>query len=207
MSKKSDSYYFDCFIQCAEYSCRAAQLLCDILEHYSLDTIEEEMKQMHHIEHLADGVRHELVNNLVKAFITPIERDDILQLSSKIDDVTDSIEDVVIHMNITQVAQIRKEAAPFAQLLKNCCGAMLEVLKEFKDFRKSKVISERIIALNCLEEDGDNMYIRIMKDLHKSEADPLQVLIWREIYTRFEDVCDMCEDVGNIIEGIIIGNT
>ena len=51
------------------------------------------------------------------------------------------------------------------------------------------------------------MYIRIMKDLHKNTSDVLPILIWREIYTRFEDACDTCEDVGNIIEGIIIGNT
>jgi hypothetical protein len=207
MSKKSDSYYFDCFTECAGYSCRAAELLCDILTHYSPETIEEEMKKMHHIEHLADHAKHEMVNNLVKAFITPIERDDILELSSKIDDVTDAIEDVVIHMNITQVASVRQEAVAFAELLKSCCYAMRGLLEEFKNFKKSKEISERIIELNHLEEEGDEMYIRIMKDLHKNTSDVLPILIWREIYTRFEDACDTCEDVGNIIEGIIIGNT
>ena len=207
MSKKTASFYFDTFIECAEYSCQAADLLCETLKSYQLEKMDNEVQRMHHIEHCGDRAKHELVNTLMKAFITPIERDDILQLSSKIDDVTDAIEDIVIHMNITQVRVVRPEAVQFAVLLAECCRSMKKVLEEFQNFRKSKSISERIIELNHLEEKGDLMYIQTMKDLHIHSKDPLELIVWRELFDCFENACDACEDVGDIVESIIIGNT
>lgn len=100
MSKKQDDYYFDNFMKCAEYSCKAAYLLKEILTEFQPEEISKKMEEIHEIERQADTQRHEITDKLAKAFITPIEREDIIALSHHIDDVTDKIEEVLIRVYI-----------------------------------------------------------------------------------------------------------
>ena len=106
MSKKQDAFYFDNFIACAEYSCRAAHRLREVLTDFRPDEISEKFDEIHEIERQADEERHELNDMLIKAFITPIEREDIAALSHDLDEVTDKIEDVLIHIEEKDVLQI-----------------------------------------------------------------------------------------------------
>ena len=85
MARKNDAFYFDSFDRSAEYACQAVQLLADVMRHYDPDTLQERMGQMHAIEQAADEVRHALVDELVTAFITPIDREDIALLSDYLD--------------------------------------------------------------------------------------------------------------------------
>ena len=98
MSKKQDSYYFQSFIACTDYACQAASLLLEVMKNFRLESLPEQMDAMHQLEHAADMRKHELLNTLVKAFITPIEREDIIQISQNIDEITDKIEDVLIRI-------------------------------------------------------------------------------------------------------------
>ena len=95
MAKVQDSYYFDTFAACADDACRAAHLLEAMMKDFHPDHITQELDEIHKIEHSADTKKHEMQSVLVKAFITPIEREDIATLSGNIDDVIDKIEDVL----------------------------------------------------------------------------------------------------------------
>ncbi len=207
MSKKMDSFYFNNFVESAEVSCEAAKLLKEVMCNFSVDTLPEKRVMLHEIEHKGDDKRHELTSVLVRAFITPIEREDILKLSQFIDDVTDSIEDILIRIYINNVTQIREDSIEFADIVINCCEAMKEMLKEFPNFKKSKKLREAIIEINRLEELGDDMYVKCMRNLHTTSTDPLEIIAWREIYEFYEKCCDTCENVADIIESIIIGNS
>ena len=203
---RGDSFYFDNFVECADYSCKAAVMLEEILKNYGAGSFDGHIEKIHAIEHTADGLKHRLLEELVRAFITPIERDDIIELSQAIDNVTDSVEDILINMNIAGVTRLREDALPFAQLLTRCCAGMKTLLEEFRNFKKSKKIKEIIIEINHLEEEGDRMYMQAMKTLHRTCPDALEVICWREIYKAFEKVCDACEDVADIVESVVIGN-
>lgn len=206
MAKKSDRFYFDNFIESATISCEAANMLRDVLENFSVDTLEEKREALHDIEHRGDDKRHELTNALVSAFITPIERDDILDLSQNIDDVTDAIEDILIRIYISNVQTIRPDSIEFADVVIQCCEAMQKLLEEFPNFKKSKTLEILIVEINRLEELGDDLYVRCMRNLHTTDTDPLDVIAWREIYDFFEKCCDTCENVADIVESITIGN-
>lgn len=206
MSKKTDDFYFDNFVASAEISCEAAQMMRDTLANFTPEGLLEKRVQIHEIEHRGDGKKHELTDVLVKAFITPIERDDILKLSQTIDDVTDSIEDIIIHMYINDVKEIRPDSLAFADIIIRCCEAMRDILKELRNFKKSKSMRPLIIELNRLEEEGDSFYMETMRRLHTEETNPMNVIAWREIYEYLEKCCDACEDVGDIVQGIAIGN-
>jgi len=207
MSKKSDSYYFQNFIECVECGCQAAKMLEDNLNHFDTELLQEKLDELHRIEHDADKKKHEMMAVLVKAFITPIEREDIILLSQSIDEVTDKIEDVLIRIYINNVQQIRPEALAFIKVIIRCCEALKEIMEEFADFRKSKTLHGLIIEINALEEEGDRLFIEFMRRLHAEVTDPIEVIAWREIYVYLEKCCDACEHVADVVESVIMKNT
>ena len=121
MSSKSDSYYFNTFAECASLACEAAEVLHSVLTKFKSEEIDDIMRELHEVEHKADEKKHDMLSALLKAFITPIERDDIMNLSQAIDDITDSVEDVVIQINMDQVKSIRPDSIEFSELLIRCC--------------------------------------------------------------------------------------
>ena len=204
MSKKSDSYYFQNFIECVECGCQAAKMLEDNLNHFDTGLLQDKLDELHRIEHDADKKKHEMMAVLVKAFITPIEREDIILLSQSIDEVTDKIEDVLIRIYINNVQQIRPEALAFIKVIIRCCEALKEVMEEFADFRKSKTLHGLIIEINALEEEGDRLFIESMRRLHAEVTDPIEIIAWREIYVYLEKCCDACEHVADVVESVIM---
>ena len=207
MSKKSDSYYFQNFIECVECGCQAAKMLEDNLNHFDTGLLQDKLDELHRIEHDADKKKHEMMAVLVKAFITPIEREDIILLSQSIDEVTDKIEDVLIRIYINNVQQIRPEALAFIKVIIRCCEALKEVMEEFADFRKSTTLHGLIIEINALEEEGDRLFIESMRRLHAEVTDPIEIIAWREIYVYLEKCCDACEHVADVVESVIMKNT
>ena len=202
-----DRFYFDNFVESAHVSCEASKMLKNVLSNFDVATLAESRVALHEIEHKGDSKRHEMTAVIVRAFITPIEREDILKLSQYIDDVTDSIEDILIRIYINNVTQIRPDSLEFMDIVIKCCEAMEEMLKEFHNFKKSKKLNELIIEINRLEEVGDDLYVACMRNLHTTSTDPLEIIAWREIYEFFEKCCDTCENVADIIESIVIANS
>lgn len=207
MSRKKDSYYFENFVSCVECSTRAAKMLQENLIHFRRENLKEKLDAIHQVEHDADRKKHEMMAVLVQAFITPIEREDIILLSQCLDEVTDKIEDVMIRLYIDNVRDIRPEAIEFATLLIQCCEALSRLMQEFEHFKKSKVLSDYLIRINELEEQGDQLYIRSMRRLHKETDNVIDIITWREIFTYLEKCCDACEHVADAVESVIMKNT
>lgn len=207
MSSKKNSFYFDNFIECIHISREAAVRLHEILSGFDSTDIEKAIAEIHEIEHRGDSKRHELSDEIVKAFVTPIDRDDIISISQRIDSVTDAIEDIVIALYTWNVTALRDDAAQLAELLVRCCDATEKVLAELPNYKRSTTLSTAIIDVNHLEEEGDRLYLSAVRRLALEEKDALTVMAWREIYQAFETVCDCCEDVANVVEAIAIANT
>lgn len=205
--KKKDYDYFQAFTRAVDYSCQAAEILRDTLTHFDTDKLDDRLKDIHGVEHAADLVKHEMMSELARAFITPIEREDILELMQELDDVTDDIEDVLIRTYIFHILSIRDDALRFAELISRCCGALLEMMKEFRISRKSKSIHELIVRINGLEEEGDRLYTEAVRRLFMHSKDPIELMVWRETFDRMEKCCDACEHVANIVESIIMKNS
>lgn len=203
---KKDNLYFNNFAECAAMSCEMARTLNDFLTHYAPAKVEEQWQAVHAIEHKADEKKHEMFAELVRAFVTPIDRDELIDISQNIDDVLDAMDDITMQLNISQVKELRPDTLDFMKLIIECCDSMAKLMEEFKDFKKSKKINDYIIEINRLEEEGDRLYVAAMKNLHATSQDAMEVLVWREIYSALENVCDQCEDVADIVETIVIGN-
>ena len=207
MAKKGDRYYFDNFIACVECSHRAAMLLSETLKKYSKADMAKKREQIHEIEHEADMKKHELMHMLNKAFITPIEREDIVSLAQNLDDITDTIEDVFLRIYICNVDAIKENAIAMTDLVVSACEALKVAMEEFPEFRKSSKLKEYLIRINDLEEEGDNLYIEGMRALHTGKENPLTVIAWRDIYSYLERCMDACEHAADVMETVIMKNS
>ncbi|HBT64290.1 MAG TPA: DUF47 domain-containing protein [Ruminococcaceae bacterium] len=207
MARKNVFDYFKMFTRAAEYSAQAADLLHNVMQNFDPDTLKEKMSEMHAVEHAADIAKHELNRELARAFITPIEREDIMLLTQELDDVTDAVEDVLLRLYMFNVLSIRNEALEFTQLIYKCCEAMEEMLREFRHFRKSDSISKSIVEINRLEEEGDALYTKAVRRLYMGTQNAVDLMVWSEIFDRLEKCCDSCEHVANVVESIIMKNT
>ncbi|MDD3279500.1 MAG: DUF47 family protein [Lachnospiraceae bacterium] len=207
MSKKSDSYYFETFSDCASYAVKAAGLLQDILMNYDPEQLSTQLEKMHKIEHKADQKKHSMVDCLTKAFITPIEREDILSLSQNIDNITDTIEDAALRLYMCNIQTIRPEANRFSQLVIRCCETLKSVMDEFVRFKKSKTLKLLIIEINRLEEEGDALFLESMRKLHTTETDLVEIIAWRDIFNYLERCLDTCEHTSDLVLAIIMKNS
>ncbi len=207
MARKNEFNYFDGFVKLSEYCCDAAKMLDEILKEFNADTLQEKMKHMHNLEHAADLEGHEITRRLAREFITPIEREDIVSLLREIDDITDCIEDVLLHMYMYNVKEIREEALRFSNLILKGCEELKETFEEFKNFRKSKEIHKKIVHINKLEEDGDNLYTEAVRRLHIKPDNAIEILTWTAAFDRLEKCCDAIEDAANVVESIIMKNS
>lgn len=207
MARKKDMDYFDGFVSLVNYSCEAAAFLEKILETFNPDGLQEKMKEVHAIEHQADIEKHLMMQKLAKEFITPIEREDIMSMAHQIDNVTDAIEDVVMQMYMFNIRSVREEAAAMTKIIVNCCGALKSALEEFHNFRKSENIHKMIVEINRLEEEGDRTYTEAVRRLYSDKSDVVEVISWTKIFERLENCCDVCENVSDVIESVIMKNS
>ena len=154
MSKKKDNNYFSKFVALVQYSCDAAILLNQIINNFNPEEMEAKMDEMHEIEHAGDKGRHAMMKRLAREFITPIEREDIVALADAIDNVTDTIEDVLLRIYMFNFQTMLEDALKMTIIIVECCEA-LKAMVEFANFRKSQSLHKLIVEINRLEEEGD----------------------------------------------------
>ena len=207
MSKKQDMFYFQNFMDCADCSRQAVYFLKNTLEHFDASVLKEKLNEMHELEHAGDSKKHALMNTLAKAFITPIDREDLIQISQNMDDLTDKIEDVLIRIYYNHISDIPEDALQMVDVLIRCCEEICALMEEFPHFKHSQKLHERIIRINSLEEEADALFISCMYHLHGTSVDPLHILAWREIYLYLEKCADTCEHIADIVESVIMKNS
>lgn len=118
MSKKNSNSYFDTFVELIEYSCKAADYLYNAVTNFDKSTLSDKIRELHLIEHTADRAKHDMMQKLSADFITPIEREDIIELSHTIDDITDALEDILRRMYMYDVKSMREDAKEFCSIIK-----------------------------------------------------------------------------------------
>lgn len=207
MARKASNNYFDMFIELVDFCCAAAKNLHQTLSRFDAKKLPETMEFLHGIEHAADLKKHEMMKKLAQEFITPIEREDIISLAQEIDDITDSIEDVLLRIYMYNVKTIRPEALAFSSVIVESCEVLKKVMENFHNFKKSSQIHKDIIEINRLEEDGDKLYVEAVRGLYTNCKDPIELMAWTEAFNHLERCCDNCEDVADVVESVIMKNT
>jgi len=173
--------------------------LLEMLE--SFDRLEDRAKALKDVEHQADVVTHEIFERLNRTFITPLEREDIHQLASNLDDVLDAVEAIGSRVLLFQVGRPPVEAVRMATILTECAVQIEQAVDNLKQMNN---LISFTMEINRLENEADGISRQVTVDLFSGKHDLLDVMRWKEIYGRLEGAADKCEDVANAIESIVV---
>ena len=204
---KGDKFYFDNFVECTALAKNAATHLVSCLENYDPNSLEEMLNKMHEFEHAADLKKHAMGDALAKAFVTPVDREDLDMLTHKLDDVLDILEEVLQNLYIYDIQTVEPAAIEYSKNILKVCELLCEMMAEFENFKKSKKLRSLIIQCNDMEEDCDKLYLLTMRNLTKSAVDVQEKFCWYKIYECFEDCVDACEHVSECVGSIVMKNT
>jgi uncharacterized protein len=159
------------------------------------------------IESECDTITHHVVERLHKVFITPIDRNDIFRLISKMDDVIDFVEAAALRVALYEVNGQNNELWSLARVLQAGSERISEALVGMRNLKHPELILEKCVEINRLENDADVQLRGAIAKLFKEEKDPIQIIKWKEIFELLETATDRCEDVANIIEGVVLENS
>ena len=191
--------FFVLFNQHAQNALEAAQALERLVSDFT--RLEDKVRDIHAIEHYGDKLTHQIIQELNATFVTPLDREDIVGLASKIDDVTDVCYDVAEMVSLYKVTAIRPAAVRQAQVL---VQAAQEVVVAMADLEKLKGLEPHWIKIHTLENEGDQVFREAVADLFAHSTDPVEIIKWKDIHGLIEVAIDRCEDVANIVETIVV---
>jgi len=194
--------FFDLFERHADRTSEAAALLGTIVrEHQDLEQLAERVKG---VEHLGDEITHSVIERLHQTFITPMDRDDIHRLISRMDDVLDLIWASAERIWLYRLKRIEPEMGQLAHVLHRATEEMGAAVRGLRDLRDRKTLIAHCTEINRLENEGDAILRRAVARLFDDGADPIHVIKCKEIYDNLENAIDRCEDVANVIEGVAV---
>jgi predicted phosphate transport protein (TIGR00153 family) len=156
------------------------------------------------IEHETDVITHTCVERLHTVFITPIDRDDIHRLITRMDDVMDFVESASERIALYELREMTPEVRELADVLVRATETVVTAIGGLRDLKKTQVILDACIEVNRLENEGDEILRNAVATLFREATDPLLVMKWKEVYEALENATDRCEDVANIIEGVVL---
>jgi uncharacterized protein len=168
------------------------------------DYTEAKIAKLKELEHEADVITHRTYEKMHKTFLTPLDREDIYALVNKMDSILDMIEATAVRIYLYKVKRPDDEIIKQAQILVQAVAKIKTVVHALRDMKNAKMILEACVEINTLENAGDVVLRTIMADLFEKEKDAIELIKWKEIFERIEESLDVCEDVSNIVEGIVL---
>ena len=194
--------FFDLFEVQAERTCVVAKEFKELVSNW--DPKSPLVDKIRDLEHEADITTHEIIDKLNRTFITPLDREDIHKLATELDDVIDLAQGATSRLQLYGIEKMKDELIQLADILVQSTHTLKKAILGLHDMKKTSRILEYCIEINRLENMGDQIHENAMVKLFSGDPDPLKVIKWKEIYQIAETAVDKCEDVANIIEGIVV---
>ncbi|WP_437971393.1 DUF47 family protein [Sorangium sp. So ce260] len=202
MGLTRDAVFFDALANHAQRSVAASELLLEMLDR--LDDAPALAKRISDLEDEGDKITHGCLAALHQTWITPLDREEIHALITRLDDVLDCIEAASVRIVLFEVGSALPEARQLAQAVVDSCTVMSSAVQSLRDLKRQPNLLALCVEINKLENVADGHYRTALAALFKKGNDPLLVMKWRDIYDLLENATDRCEDVANIIEGIVL---
>ena len=197
-----DRVFFDLFEEAASNVVRGADLLDQMLAHYPDRA--DLARDIVICEQEGDRITHDIIQRLNQTFVTPIDREDIYELASGLDDIVDYTEEVADYMGLYKIEAPMAQGQSLAHILLQASRQIAEAMPRMRTF---KDISHYTVEINRLENDGDRVSREAMASLFDNGIDPMVVIRWKDLFERLEAAIDSTEKVANILEGIVIKNS
>lgn len=153
------------------------------------------------VEHACDNLTHEIIQRLHRTFVTPLDREDIHMLASCLDDVIDAIDEAAANVRLYRLDHVRSEARVMAGIIKSCTDQIVVALRAFE---RRGGVAPAAVELNRLENEADRVHQNALQRLFAEETDPILIMKWKEVIDLLEEAADRCEDVANVVEGVVV---
>ena len=197
--------FFTLFDQHADYVVRGSVELVELLRHFDNNGDRAaRAARILELEHSADRVTRETVSLLHQTFVTPLDRDDIHRLISRMDDVLDLIQDVTEALQLYDIQHLTPEAVQLAELLMECCSRVQQAVKRLATLEDFDRILKLCNEIDSLESQADTVMRTAISKLFREEGDVRQLIKLETVYQLLEAATDQCENVANIIEGVVL---
>jgi predicted phosphate transport protein (TIGR00153 family) len=191
--------FFDDFVALAEQIRIGAGVLVQMLTPDR--PIWDKADEIKEIEHKCDFLTHEIIQRLHRTFVTPLDREDIHTLARTLDDVMDAIDATAAIVRLYQIARVRPDTRELAQLV---LTSTEQVVTAMKALGGRTGVAEAAIEINRLENEADRLHQNAVRLLFEEERDPIAIIKWKEILDFLEAATDRCEDVANVLEGVVV---
>lgn len=196
--------FFDLLEQSVNNLHRGAKAFIDLIENYT--DLEAKFNVIQEIEHRGDGITREVMEKLNKTFVTPIEREDISALAFTIDEILDIITGVADRCVLYRIGAPTPEIIALSKTLIGATGELVKLIHALRELNYDR-ITDSLKNVKKWEGESDQIYRHaVAKLLNDETANPIHVIKWKEIYEKLEDGVDFCEDVSNLVEGVVLKN-
>jgi len=195
--------FFTYFLEQVKVICDSAATLHEAVKGGHASVVQAE-PAVRSLEQKGDEIIHEIFTRLNSTFITPLDPEDIHSLASHLDDITDGIEETMYRLSAYHVDPIPPEVSELTALIVACGHSLL---KAFEALSEDKPLLEHCIEVNRLEDAADQIVRRAIAQLFRSEKDPIQLIKLKEVYEIIENTTDCCEDVVDVLQGVVVKNS
>jgi predicted phosphate transport protein (TIGR00153 family) len=197
-----ETSFFDFFEQHSRLTVEGARELLSLVTTGA--NIDAKARRIKEIEHETDVITHRCVEALHKTLITPIDPDQIHRLITRMDDVMDFIEAAAERISLYRLEKMTPEVRDMADVLQRAAVAVHEACCLLRNLKDPKALLAKCVDINRLENDADAILRRAVARLFDEEQNPITIIKWKEIYEHLESASDCCEDVANIVEGVVL---
>lgn len=201
---RKDTVFYDLFESLAGHAVSSAEHLRQMLKSYPEH--EAHLQRIRDDEHAADQLAHTALDRLDRAFMTPFDREDIHALVGELDDIIDNIDALAKRLPMFHIKTIEPAFIHQADVLVQATALVRDAVHRLRKSRKLSELSEKLIGIHHSESIGDDNHHAAMRRLFDGSVDALEVLKWKELYDLIEEAIDGCEDVGNVLERIVLKN-
>jgi predicted phosphate transport protein (TIGR00153 family) len=204
-SRKQDRVFYEAFEQHASCILDAARKLSIAFD--NIEKAGELAEQIRQIEHDGDRITHDTIARLHKTWITPLDSADIRRLITTLDDVLDLTEAVSERVVLFEINETQEDAQHLSKILVQSAEAVAKAIRLLPALKRSREILDYCVEINRLENEADQTYRHALATLYRGSGSPdqvLNVLKWRDIYDNLESATDRCEDIANILEGVVL---
>jgi len=194
-----DEQFFELFNEMADEIRSAAQMLEGMLATDPPDV--SKVDAIKDAEHRCDALTHDAIQRLHRTFVTPFDREDLYALASSLDNVMDAIDAAAAMVRLYKITVIRPGARELARTVSNSADRLHSALDSLA---KKKPVQPHAVEINRLENEADRAYQVAIAALFETESDPIMIIKWKELLDMLEQITDACEDVANVIEGVVV---
>ncbi len=199
---REDKFY-RLFEQAAANVLRGAQLLSDLLSNFS--DVATKVKMIQATEHEGDTITHEIFEQLNRTFVTPLDREDIAAIAHALDDVLDYVEASADAFQLYDIDEPTSAAIELGELILQATQQVQKGILAIRHRKQAEQVRDAVVEINRIENLADQVYRGAMSTLFR-QADPVRMIKWKQVYDYLEEATDLCEDVGDVLQGVLLKN-